>query len=153
MIVVVILAVLAAVAIPAFSRYVKRSKTSEAIENLSNIYSLESMYYQRASETVSMAAGQFMDSAAQPASVPVGTRVMGDWSQSNWAALGFASVKAGYYSYSVATTGAAATSLATMTARGDLDGDSTPSTFLRTASINTEGNVAGGALSVILELE
>jgi type II secretory pathway pseudopilin PulG len=153
MIVVVILAILAAVAIPAFTRYVKRSKTSEAAENLSNIYNLQSMYYQRSSETLAMAAGQFMEAAPQPGTVPVGARVLGDWSQSNWAALGFASDRAVYYSYAVVTSGTAGSSVATLNAFGDLDGDMTSSTFRRVASVNGEGNVGSSALSMINELE
>ncbi|MBI5516554.1 MAG: hypothetical protein HY909_22405, partial [Deltaproteobacteria bacterium] len=150
----VILGILAAVAIPAFTRYVKRSKTSEANQNLQAIFQGETAYYNRSSEIAGATATSFVQCAAQPSAVPVGARVLGDWAQSGWPAIGFASDKAVYYRYSVTTGGSGGTSANTIDAQGDLDGDMTASTFRRLMTISSStSEVEGGAVSVSAELE
>jgi prepilin-type N-terminal cleavage/methylation domain-containing protein len=155
MIVVVILGILAAVAIPAFTRYVKRSKTSEANQNLQAIFQGETAYYNRSSEIAGATATSFVQCAAEPSGgVPVGARVLGNWQNSNWSEIGFASDKAVYYRYSVTTGGSGGTSANTIDALGDLDGDMTASTFRRLMTISsTTSEVEGGAVSVSAELE
>ena len=150
MIVVVILGILAAVAIPAFTRYVKRSKTSEATGSLSKIYQGEVSYYQAAAER-GAGTPSFIVAAMNPSAVPVGAKVapnMTAWNAEGWREIGFSLDTAHYYSY---TAAANATSF-TASANGDLDGDTTPSTFSRGGSI-VGGEVQGNTLSITEELE
>jgi prepilin-type N-terminal cleavage/methylation domain-containing protein len=154
MIVVVILGILAAVAIPAFSRYVKRSKTSEANQNLQAIFQGETAYYNRSSEISGSTVTSFVACAVQPATVPSGARVLGNWQASNWTDIGFASDKTVYYQYEVRSSGTGGTSAATIDALGNLDGDSSNSTFRRLMTISSStSEVEGGAVSVSAELE
>jgi len=154
MIVVVILGILAAVAIPAFTRYVKRSKTSEANENLSAIYNGETAYYNRSSEISGSTGSAFIECTATPGSGLSGARALGDWTTGGWTAIGYASDKPVYYQYNVSVASSGIGSLATLQAKGDLDGDGTSSLFQRTMSINAaSGEVVGGVSVVTDELE
>ena len=152
MIVVVILGILAAVAIPAFSRYVKRSKTSEAIENINGIYNGELTYYNRSPELFNNPAAQFMGTTAQPSGTAGTAKRTGTWTGTDWTAIGYASDKAMYYTYQATTGGTGSAAAATITANGNLDGDSTSATFIRTISVSG-AEVAGSAVAITNEIE
>ena len=152
MIVVVILGILAAVAIPAFSRYVKRSKTSEATENINAIYNSEVTYFNRAPEMNGNPSAQFISATASPATVPHAQRLPGTWTAADWTAIGFATDKPVYFSYTATAANTAGSSTVTIQAEGDLDGNSSTSHFQRIATVSGS-EVVGGAITNTNELE
>ena len=150
MIVVVILGILAAVAIPAFTRYVKRSKTSEATGNISKIYQGEITFFNQSGER---GAAGFQTCTATPAAAPTASKYTGVdptvfSGDTGWSAIGFSLDTMGYYQYAVAADTAAFTA----TARGNIDGDATYSTFTRIGA-NNNGEVQGSVLAITDELE
>jgi type IV pilus assembly protein PilA len=142
MIVVAIVGVLAALAIYGVNKYVNNAKTTEARSAVARIAKDATTAYQRprASGTV-LAAGasaafsnEMCTSATlTPSTVPKSAKYQStaaEWNQSGWACLRFSMTDPQQYSYNYqvsATTGDGATF--TATANGDLDGDSTLSTF------------------------
>lgn len=150
MVVVLVLSLLTAMAIPAFSRYLKRSKTSEALQDLSVIYRSQITYFENQHERTT--SSSFVNAAPMPAAPPSESKYpenVAMWMSSpEWAALGFTIDRAHYFQY--ASPGD--TSGFVARARGNLDGDTTFSTFERAASLN-QGEIQGGAPSLIDELE
>jgi type IV pilus assembly protein PilA len=149
MIVVAILGILAAIAIPAFVTYVRRSKSTEAVTQIDQMFKLAASYY-NPSEKVNaagMAATQMVHctvAAGVSSDVPGPTKIertyTGGFNPTN--GLGFGGGFT-YYQYSLDSTNGdacnttiGATQLYTMRATGDLDGDSTLSTFEQAASNN-----------------
>ncbi len=149
MIVVAILAILAVVAVPAFIKYMRRAKTTEAVDELDKIYKAAATYY--ASPQVQKNSGikmecRFPTSQAMTPDITekkccgggldtdkddrcdVDTEV---WSTSTWAALNFQMNDQHYFGYVFASTGVLADARFTATAHGDLDCDTTLSTFER----------------------
>lgn len=142
MIVVAIVGVLAALAIYGVNKYVNNAKTTEARSAVARIAKDATTAYQRprASGSV-LAAGasaafsnQMCDDATPtPAAVPAGAKYQStaaEWNHAGWACLRFSMTDPQQYQYDYqvsATTGDGATFNAI--ARGDLDGDSTLSTF------------------------
>jgi prepilin-type N-terminal cleavage/methylation domain-containing protein len=150
MIVVVILGILAAIAIPAFIKYVRNSKTSEAKENLAYIFRESTTYF--AGERVTRGIGggtitpQFpITEVRTPPAVPQGVRVTTtSWNTSNtWNALKFSVADPHYYSYTYTSTGTRTTAQFTARAEGDLDGDTSLSTFERVGTVNGQMEVRG----------
>lgn len=156
MIVVVILGILAAVAIPAFTRYVKRSKTSEASGNIAKIYQGQLTYYQGALERGfnSCVNATGLTPTATPGSAKFAGNVTVWAGNANWSAIGFSLDSGHYYAYaSPGVTAVPASGDAfTAYAEGDLDGDTTHSTFSRIATINS-GEMQGSQISITEELE
>lgn len=156
MIVVVILGILAAVAIPAFTRYVKRSKTSEASGNIAKVYQGEQTYYQGALERgfSSFVNAPTLTPSGTPGSAKYPANVALWNADTNWAGIGFSLDSAHYYAYaspgSTAVTGDG--TAFTAYAVGNLDGDTTNSTFARTGSISG-GEIQGSQISITNELE
>ncbi|MEZ4389646.1 MAG: prepilin-type N-terminal cleavage/methylation domain-containing protein [Polyangiales bacterium] len=149
MIVVVILGILAAVAIPAFTRYVKRSKTSEATGNLSKIYQGELTYFHNAS--VNLPVASFIAASANPAAAPSSGKYAVNstsWNAAGWREIGFTLNTPHYYQYSATADTQGFTALA----EGDLDGDSSRSSFARTGTV-VLGEVQASALLITDELE
>ena len=149
MIVVVILGILAAVAIPAFTRYVKRSKTAEATGNITKVYQGQLTYYQAALER---GTATYVNATVLPTAAPTAAKYTANVSQwgsdANWTAIGFSLDSAHYYQY-ISPGG---TSAFTARAVGNLDGDTTYSTFQRTGVI-TSGELQGSNLSITNELD
>lgn len=127
MIVVAIIAIVATIAIPNYISFQLRAKTSEAKANLGGIRVCEEAY--KVENDVYLACG------VNPAAISAG--VKGDWvaDQAGWINIGFEPKGRIYYQYQV-TVGAPATSFLAY-ARGDLDGDSTLSTF----TLDQDGNL------------
>ena len=149
MIVVVILGILAAVAIPAFTRYVKRSKTAEATGNIAKIYQGQLTYYQAALERGTQT---YINAGSMPATAPGPQKYAANVSQwaadANWTAIGFSLDAAHYYQYSSPGT----TNAFSSRAIGNLDGNATYSTFMRTGAI-TSGELQGSNIIISNELD
>lgn len=151
MIVVAIIGILAAVAIPAFLKYIKKSKTAEAGLNLRKIYDGEIAYYQE--ETVDISGSvidkQFVGAPvsgdATPAFPPGINKQTGDWDDAGWRALKFGADSPVQFCYTTEATGTSTDSSFTAYAYGDLDGDGATSLFQRVGSIDSGGEISGGA--------
>jgi type IV pilus assembly protein PilA len=141
MIVVAILGILAAIAIPAFVTYIRRAKTVEATENLSKMFDSAASYYSRERSTSGI-AGTFQTNCYPTAGTDsiVVTGTLGSQKQTGTFAGGFAvndgigfSVGPHFYKYAMTDVNgcgkSASTAGPTLSATGNLDGDSTYSTF------------------------
>jgi type IV pilus assembly protein PilA len=139
MIVVAIIGILAAIAIPAFIGYVKSAKTSEATGNLNAIFKRAVSYYnvERASQglTAAIQGSCVVGNTSRLPATPGATKTQEDFTTDvNFNALGFAIADFIYYGYGISDATAdcgntAGATLYTFFANGDLDGDSTFSTF------------------------
>jgi type IV pilus assembly protein PilA len=153
MIVVAIIGILAAVAIPAFLRYIKRSKTSEANTNVGSMYRGAVAYFEaeHTNRTGGVLSKQFPNSVGPTpglGSLLNGQKVVAEptlWDSLSWQALSFAMGDAHYYAYQFVSSGASNASEFTSRAHGDLDADSTFSTFERQASVDISSNVKGSS--------
>jgi type IV pilus assembly protein PilA len=143
MIVVAILGILAALAVPAFIGYMRRAKTGEATQMLNNMFKLAASYY--AEERQARGIGGDVtaqcvvgSAAATPALADIGedkipfVAAVADV-PANFASLGFTIQEPVYFSYQMGSVGAGcgvtAADIYTFYAHGDLDGDTTYSTF------------------------
>jgi type IV pilus assembly protein PilA len=137
MIVVAILGILAALAIPAFIGYVRRSKTAEATGNLNSLFKSAASYMasERTTRGVESSTSTFCTvgtDALNPATPNANKQQF--IPLDNAQALGFSIADFVYFGYGITGTSqcgwsANATSVYTFFAKGDLDSDSTFSTF------------------------
>lgn len=151
MIVVAILGILAAIAIPAFVTYVRRSKTAEASEQLKALFNGAATYYakERVGQGMSAQGHQVhctVDKGEMTGFTPTANKQnVTAWSDSH-RALGFTPQNI-YYRYTIDTQGQAGcaqapnTELYRFQAHGDLDGDSTLSTFELAAGSNGDNEL------------
>ena len=158
MIVVAIIGILAAVAIPAFMKYIRRSKTTEATMNIRKIFDSSVAYFneEHALRGGGIVPRQFpASSAVTPGSTACtagsSQKIAPNaamFSSASWQALNFSVDDPFYYQYSFDSTGTTATGVGskfTARANGDLDCDSTLSTFERVGTVDASNNVNGGA--------
>jgi type IV pilus assembly protein PilA len=156
MIVVAILGILAAVAIPAFINYMKRAKTSEATVNVDRMYEgavayFEKKHVQSGVSTVS-SSNCLPSSATKPTDVPKGVEEVGDpaswYAVGTWKDLDFAMSDNHIYQYAFVNNSSKECAITTgsfsAVAHGDIDGDTTTSTFRREAAIE-EGEIHGSS--------
>ena len=119
MIVVAIIALLATIAIPNYMNFQLRAKTSEAKANLGAIRTCQEAY--KAEHDV------YLVCAANPGTVPAGTKATWSSTEAGWTDIGFEPKGKVRYQYEVTVGGGGTTFSATAT--GDLDGDSNPSVY------------------------
>jgi type IV pilus assembly protein PilA len=167
MIVVAILGILAAIAIPAFVTYIRRAKTVEATENLSKMFDSAASYYSRERAGTGL-TGTFLvncylttagvDSMTAPNAQKQTSSFTGGFDVNQ--GIGF-SVGPHFYKYSMTTgtpnscgVGANNTTGPTLTASGDLDGDTTLSTFtLATGTSQDNELYHGTGFNIVNETE
>ena len=143
MVVVAIIGVLSAIAVPAFMRNARRAKTSEAVVNIRKIYGAARAYV---IEDHFVAGGGVLSPQFPATELPtpagsccsppnVGGKCsvnLGTWNSPTWTALQFSLDDPHYFRYEYDSTGAVTagqTSRFTVRAIGDLDCDTTTSTF------------------------
>ncbi|MET0343830.1 MAG: prepilin-type N-terminal cleavage/methylation domain-containing protein [Polyangiales bacterium] len=147
MIVVAILGILAAIAIPAFVTYVRRAKTVEATENVAKLFDAVATYYSK--EFIAQGVTSTMQTNCTVATAdngvtPNAQKNPGTYTGS-FAAVGFA-VPPGYYRYDIVATALcqntpANMSIYTLRAIGNLDADTTSSTFEYAVGSSTENEL------------
>ena len=170
MIVVAIIGILAAVAIPALLQYIARSKTAEAGENLRALFVGGNAYYTEERTTVrGLATGAVSTThciagTQSPTITPHDYKQEYDYLQhtATFGALRFATAEPTYFTYHI-TAGAGAcaqpapasgvTAVYSFEARGDLDGDTTTSSFELAAGVNSRGSLTRSAIYVVNETE
>jgi type IV pilus assembly protein PilA len=159
MIVVAIIGILAAVAIPAFMKNAKKAKTPEAITNVKKLYEGARSYFEEESNkrgSITTIAKQFPNTPSTGATAPtLGTccasagkkcsPAPGLWTDASWQALKFSMDDPHYYSYTYESAGVDGASQFSARANGDLDCDTTYSTFEMVGSIQSDGTVTGQA--------
>ncbi len=139
MIVVAILGILAAIAIPQFTAYIARSKAVEATTNLNSMFKGAASYYSDSHKIsgtgVDAVFGSHCTVASAAGSVVPGVDKKTWTTGDTWEALDFRVPDLVYYNYTI-TTGTPGCAgdpnedeVYTMTANGNLDGDSEMSTF------------------------
>jgi type IV pilus assembly protein PilA len=137
MIVVAILGILAAIAIPAFVTYVRRAKTTEASEQLKTLFNGAASYYAKEFTGSGLSASTQAHCTVSTQSTtnsPGPSKSNVDYgSLESFKQLGTTPQNI-YYQYTITANTAQcnnpiSTSLYTMTARGDLDGDGVLSQF------------------------
>ena len=148
MIVVAIIGILAAVAIPAFIKYIRKSKTVEATEALDKIKGGARQYYvtDHWDSNGNLLPKSFPKATIIPSGGPKCDKQLtttAAWDTAGWGPLHFALTEPHYYAYTfgTTTTSTGAAAVYTATANGDLDCDTTQSTFELRGSVDTEGSV------------
>jgi type IV pilus assembly protein PilA len=157
MIVVAIIGVLAAIAIPAFMKYIRRAKTVEASNNIAKLYQSSVAYYEseHANLAQQIVAKQFPDAQAESPGVNACCGQPGDkcnpqtaatsWQTPTWTALNFSVDDPFYYWYRYDSAGTDKNSNFSAWAYGNLNCDTTYSTFMRGGRIDAENYVTGGS--------
>lgn len=178
MIVVVIIGILASVAIPAFLRFIRKSKTSEAPINIKAIVNGAVTWYstERSNATTGDPMRRHFPTEGPGTSVLVGPKTQSNpavkpcdsgnlaqyvknstrWNTQPWKRLKFAISKAHYYQYEYTYNNPTARASQTFTiqAIGDLDCDTTYSTYKASGQISAvTGEVLRGQLVVTNALE
>jgi type IV pilus assembly protein PilA len=165
MIVVAIIGILAAVAIPAFMKYIKKSKTAEATQQVKKLSDGARTYYleDRVQQGTGIAIAKQFPAGAGATDTGVGGPtpaansccgnpsdkcpvVVTDWNVEPWTSLKFGMTDPHYYWYTFDAAGNTAAAQYTARANGDLDCDTTNSTFemYGTVSAEREPTTAGG---------
>jgi type IV pilus assembly protein PilA len=156
MIVVAIIGILAAVAIPAFMKYIRRSKTVEATMNVRKLFDSSVSYFEgeHADKTGNAIAKQFPVTAGpSPGAAGACCGQPGDKCKPNatnfavetWSSLNFSVDDPFYYVYQYNSAGTETSANFQAWAFGDLDCDTTPSTYERSGSVMSDRSVSGGS--------
>src|SRR3954469_4062430 len=161
MIVVTILGILAAVAIPAFLRYMTRAKTSEAVVNIQAICDGAVSYFNN--ERYGQGTGATLNPRQFPPSIGRTPATVGatkqpvnlaQWQSPTWQSLSFQLMTPNYFGYSFTSSGTITTSAFSVDANGDLDGNTTLSTFERAGQARADYSVElSPGLYIVNEME
>jgi type IV pilus assembly protein PilA len=167
MIVVAIIGILAAVAIPAFVKYIRKSKTVEATSSLDKIKIGAKQYFQ----SDRYDANGVLMAKAFPATVGITPNansccadggkckvVDADWNGTTgapltWSQLHFAMTEPFYFRYDFVSSGTVTSSIFTADAFGDLDCDTTYSSYTIRGTIDGEGEVKAVGPIITNEIE
>jgi type IV pilus assembly protein PilA len=158
MIVVAIIGILAAVAIPAFINYMKRAKTSEATLNVEQIGKGAVAYHDGHYNQVP-SAGDLVPSGGPATSEPqeITDAIEAAFDSGGWGQIGWKPHKPFLYAYEFSlgeqATTRVAGAVADAIAYGDLDGDTTLSTFTQPLTRTTGGMLKLDLITVDSELE
>lgn len=145
MVVVLILGVLASIALPAFAAYVRRSKTAEVSQHLSSLFKSAASYMgqEYSDRSITTNTGTFCSVGSDALSPATPGPIKQHYEPgTNARSLGFAIADDVYYGYGL--TGSqrcgwdSTADVYTFFAQGDLDGDTTRSTFELAASTDAE---------------
>lgn len=153
MIVVAIIGILAAVAVPAFMKYLKRSRITEAPPNLKKIFDGAKGYFERGAVVDRVGVTQahiFPGTVGVTPTTPCcnqdGDRCANSqWTDHTWQAVGFEISDPHYFVYRFDSEQVGVDARFTVGAHADLDCDGDMSTYERTATVDTELRVVGGA--------
>ena len=155
MIVVAIIGVLASVAIPAFIKYIRRAKTIEATMNLRKLYDASVSYYEseHTDTTGVIVAKQFPVSTGPSPAANSCCGQTGDKCKPNpvffdndtWAGLHYSVDDPFYFWYQYVSAGSDQTATFQAFAYGNLDCDTSYSTFMRSGSVAGDRSVTGGS--------
>lgn len=164
MIVVAIIGILAAVAIPAFVKYLRKAKTVEASEGLNKIKTGANSYYSadhydsdgnllpKQFPTVATATTP-LTACCNQATSPKCTPDPVQWNAPAWRALQFQLTDPHYFQFTWVGSGSASASVFTAQALGDLDCDTTFSTYELRGLVDSEGGVTTKGPIVNNEIE
>jgi type IV pilus assembly protein PilA len=167
MIVVAIIGILAAIALPAFIGYVRRSKTSEATSNIKSMFTGAAAYYNAnfaARGLTATDSGHCIVTDTPNPFIPNQEKQTYDYQTiAAFQGIGFSVADPAYYAYDIHSTAfgggvcgvAAGTTIYTMEANGDLDGDGTQSMFEIAVSSDAKNNELYHAVGfyIVNELE
>jgi type IV pilus assembly protein PilA len=160
MVVVAIIGILAAVAIPAFMKNARKAKTTEATTNVKKLYDGARSYYEEESMgrgSIAPIARQFPDSTDTATLTPdpnavccaaAGKKCPPDpslWTAAGWQALKFSVDDPHYYGYMYTASGDDLSAQFSAAGHGDLDCDTTLSTYEMVGSVQSDGTVTGQA--------
>ena len=142
MIVVATIGILAAIAVPAFVNYTRMAKTSEATYNLKGIFVTAATYYNLERLNQQGLTASFLTHCTVAGEGPIPSspgaqkQIFSPSSTGAFVSIGFTVGDPIYYGYTIAPRGGtdtcdnpSATAMYTLTAIGNLDGDSLNSTF------------------------
>lgn len=142
MVVIAIVGILSAIAIPSYIRYIQRSKTAEAFLALREIHDSSVAYFEseHATDDGAIIPPQFPSPViVTPAISELGVSRRNpnqdEWEAPSWQALNFGVSDPHMYSYQYDGIGTRNGSRFTASAFGNLDGDTTYSTFCRLGTI------------------
>ena len=153
--------ILSAIAMVIMARYMRHAKTAEAVGSLNTLAQQSASFYDASDAT--QPVGSVPDAAHAMRHFPTSSlrtvppsiddvrarryqSATADWIAPPWHELGFSIPQPQYYVYSYASEGSGTTAKATITARGDLDGDGLESKFSITIAPDTAYRARIGAL-------
>jgi type IV pilus assembly protein PilA len=164
MIVVAIIGILAAVAIPAFIKYIRKSKTVEATEGLDKLKSGAKSYFQadhynttsgdllpkQFPATVSTITPSTLCCTGATSKCPIAPSV---WNVNGWRELHFQQSDPHYFRWAWTSSATNKASVFTTDGYGDLDCDTTMSTYRMIGSVDIEYGVITKGPMIINEIE
>jgi len=154
MVIVAIIGVIAAVAIPSYIKYLRRSKTAEATMNLRKLFDSSIAYFNGQPKSdkqgnalpVSFPTSTGPSPAANSCCGQAGDKCKPsptNFDDPTWAALNFSVDDPFYYWYQYVSAGTATAATFQAYAYGNLDCDSTYSTYMRAGSVASDNSATG----------